>query len=86
MNKTNWNLLNVKKKQMEKRLCQEHTFLNGVHEFPQEEKKLSLTANLNVWQHQNQMKILKGENYGVEWSTSYCQEIAEELNINRRTI
>jgi hypothetical protein len=51
---------------MEKRLCQEHVFLNGVHGLLKEWTKLGLTADLDVQQHQNWMKSQKGENSGVE--------------------
>jgi hypothetical protein len=35
--------------------------------------KSSLTAGLEVWQHQNWRNCWKGKNSGVEWSKPYSQ-------------
>jgi hypothetical protein len=41
--------------------------------------KLNLTADVGI--QKSDEKHYKGENSGAEWLTSYCQMIAEELNI-----
>jgi hypothetical protein len=38
---------------MDKRLCQEHVFLNGVYGILKERLKLSLKADLDIRQHKN---------------------------------
>jgi hypothetical protein len=45
--------------------------------------KLNLTADIGI--QKSDEKHYKGEYSGAEWSTSYCQMIAEELSIKRGT-
>jgi hypothetical protein len=64
------------RKSMEKRLCQEKVFVNGVNVFVEEGRKMRLTANVHVW-HQNRKNMSKS------WQTLVLSEKILAVRVTR---